>query len=107
MLHALLSGSAREKTTEVRTPDTGFIFAASSTVHLPATGLSSSLATSQPDGLPVLLQLGNKLVTLADDILVLLVLVVRAVGLDDTAACDTIDSAGNAAGGDELGQVAK
>jgi len=66
-----------------------------------------SLTTPQTNRLPVLLKLGNKLISLTNDVLVLLILVIRAVGLDDTAARDTIDCAGYTATGDELGQITK
>jgi hypothetical protein len=52
------------------------------------------------------LQLGDQLVALAHHVLVLLVLVVGSVGLDDTVARDAVNGAGDAAGGDELGEVA-
>lgn len=61
------------------------------------------LATPQPHGLAVLLQLGNQLVTLADHILVLLVLIVGSVRLDNALAGDTVDGTRYAAGGDESG----
>lgn len=64
-----------------------------------------ALATPQPDGLSILLQLCNQLVALAHDVLILLVLVIRPVGLNDTTARDTVNGAGNAAGGDELSEV--
>lgn len=67
--------------------------------------LLRSLTPSQPNCLAVLLKLGNELVSLANDVLVLLILVIRPVGLDDTAARDAVDSAGNATGGNELGKV--
>jgi hypothetical protein len=63
----------------------------------------ATLASPQPDGLPVLLQLGDKLVALLDNVHILLVLVVGSVGLDD--ALNAIDGAGNAVGGDELGKI--
>jgi hypothetical protein len=53
------------------------------------------------------LQLGDQLVALADDVLVLLVLVVGAVRLDDALAGDSVDCAGDATSSDELGEVAK
>lgn len=52
------------------------------------------------------MQLCNQLVTLANDVLVLLVLVIRAVGLDDALAGDTVDGAGDAASGDEPSKIA-
>jgi hypothetical protein len=51
------------------------------------------------------LQLRNQLVTLANDILVLLVLVIRTVGLNDAFAGDAVNGARNAAGGDESSEV--
>jgi hypothetical protein len=51
------------------------------------------------------LQLRNQLVALANNILVLLVFVVRSVRLDDTLAVDAVDGAWNPAAGNELGQV--
>lgn len=64
-----------------------------------------SLATPQSHGLAVLLELGDELVALLYDILILLVLVVGPVRLDDALARNAVDGAGDAAGGDELGQV--
>ena len=63
----------------------------------------AALTAPQPDGLTVLLQLGNELVTLLDYVCVLLVLVVGSVGLDD--ALDAVDRAGYAVGGDESSEV--
>ena len=63
----------------------------------------AALTAPQPDGLTVLLQIGNELVTLLDNVCVLLVLVVRSVGLDD--ALDAVDGAGYAVGGDESSEV--
>ena len=40
-----------------------------------------------------------------DNVLILLVLVVRAVRLDDAAAVDAVDGTGDAAGGDEPGEI--
>lgn len=78
--------------------------ASSLTMYLP-THLGT-FAPPQPDRLAVLLQLGNQLVALLHDVRVLLVLVVRPVGLDDTLARHAVDGARDALGGDELGQVA-
>lgn len=64
---------------------------------------STALTAPQPDSLAVLLQLCDKLVTLLDDVHVLLVLVVGSVGLDD--ALDAVNGARNAVGGNELGEV--
>lgn len=63
------------------------------------------LTSPQPDGLPILLQLSDELVALAHHVLVLLVLVVRPVRLDDAVARDAVDRAGDAAGGNKLGEV--
>ena len=52
------------------------------------------------------MQLGDELVALAHHVLVLLVLVVGSVGLDDALARDAVNRAGDAACGDELGEVA-
>lgn len=65
------------------------------------------LASPQPHGLAVLLKLGDELIALADHVLVLLVLVVGAVRLNHTLACDTVDGAGDAAGGDEAGEITR
>lgn len=67
--------------------------------------LSCALASSQPHRLAILLQLSDELVALPDNILVLLVLVVRPVGLDDTLACHAVDGARDSTGSDELGKV--
>jgi hypothetical protein len=64
-----------------------------------------SLAAPQPHGLAVLLELGDKLITLLHHVLVLLVFVVGAVCLDDTLASDAIDGAGYTAGCDKFGKV--
>lgn len=64
-------------------------------------------ATSQPHSLTVLLQLGNELITLADNILVLLVLVVWTVCLDDAFSSYAVDGAGDSTGGDEAGEVTR
>ena len=63
----------------------------------------TALASTQPDSLAVLLQLGDELITLLDHVCVLLVLVVRAVCLDD--ALDAVDGAGYAVGSDETSEV--
>lgn len=64
-----------------------------------------SLTTSEPYCLAVLLQFGDELIALLDDVIVLLVLVVGSVGLDDALARDAIDSAGDALCGDEFGEI--
>ena len=74
-------------------------------LHGPSFSSSCSLASPQPHGLAVLLQLRDELVALLNDILVLLVLVVGPVCLDDALACYAVDGTGDAAGGDELGKV--
>ena len=71
-----------------------------------STTKSRPFAAAKPHGLAVLLQLGNELVTLPHHVLVLLVLVVGAVRLDDALARDAVDGAGDAAGGDEAGEIA-
>lgn len=53
----------------------------------------------------VLLQLGDKLIALLHDVLVLLVLVVGAVRLDDALARNTVDGAGDTAARDELCEI--
>ena len=63
----------------------------------------TALATSQPDGLTVLLQLCDELVALLHYVAVLPVLVVWSVRLDD--ALDAVDSAWDAVCGDELGEI--
>lgn len=64
-----------------------------------------SLATPQSHSLAVFLEFRDQLIALLDDVLVLLVLVVRAVRLDDALARDAVDGAGDAAACYELGQV--
>lgn len=83
-------------------------------IHFPSVALKllsggglSSLTAPQPYSLAVLLQLGDELIALPDHILVLLVLVVWAVGFDDTTAVDAVDGAGNASRSDESCEVAK
>ena len=51
----------------------------------------AALRTPQPNHLSILLQFGNELITLLDDIVVLPVLVVRALGGDN--ALDAVDGA--------------
>lgn len=63
------------------------------------------LASTESHGLTVLLQLGDQLVTLAHDVLILLVLVIRPVRLDDALARHPVNGARNAASGDELGEI--
>jgi hypothetical protein len=63
----------------------------------------ATLTAPQSDCLAVLLQLGNELITLLDDVAVLLVLIVRAVCFDD--ALDAVDGAGDAVCGDKFGEV--
>lgn len=65
--------------------------------------MSCLLASSQPHGLAILLQFGDQLIPLFDNVVVLLVLVVGPVCLDH--AVDAIDSAGNAICRDEILQV--
>jgi hypothetical protein len=73
-------------------------------LHLPHSwSRLTTLASPQSDGLAVLLQLGDELVTLLHHIRVLLVLVVWSVRLDDTL--DAVDGARNAVCGNELGKV--
>jgi hypothetical protein len=49
------------------------------------------------------LQLGNELITLLDDVRILLVLVVWPIRLDD--ALDTVNGAGYPVRGDEFGEI--
>ena len=65
--------------------------------------VSTALAAPQPDGLTVLLQLCDELVSLLHYVGVLLVLVVWSVRLDD--ALDAVDGARDAVCGDELSEV--
>ena len=66
---------------------------------------STPFTPPQPDRLAVFLQFRNQAIAVLDHIGVLLVLIVRAVGLDD--AVDAVDGAGDAIGGDEFGEVAE
>lgn len=63
----------------------------------------TALAPPHSNGLAVLLELGDEGITLLDDIGILLVLVIRAIGLDDSV--DTIDRARYPVTGDELGKI--
>lgn len=65
-----------------------------------------TLTAPQSHSLAVLLELGDQLIALLHHIVVLLVLVVRAVGLDNALAGDAVDGAWDALGGDELGKIA-
>jgi hypothetical protein len=60
-------------------------------------------ATSQPHSLPILLELGDELISLLHNICVLLVLVIWTISLDD--AVHSVDGAGYAISGNELGKV--
>lgn len=51
----------------------------------------------------VLLQFGDELITLADDIIVLLVLVVRPVGFYDLS--HSVNRAGHTIGSNEIGEI--
>lgn len=66
-----------------------------------------SLAAPQSNSLAILLQLGNQLIALTNNILVLLVLVVWSVGFNNTLARDAVDGAGNAAGSDESSKITR
>lgn len=61
------------------------------------------LASPQPDRLAVLLELGDQGIALLDKVRVLLVLIVRAVRLDNSV--DPVNCARYPVGGYELGQV--
>jgi len=61
------------------------------------------LTTSQPNGLSILLQFGNQLITLLDHVVVLLVLVIWSVCLNDTLAGNSVDSAGDSLSCNEFG----
>ncbi len=50
-----------------------------------------TLAASQPHSLAVLLKLGDELISLSHNVIVLLVLVVWSVGLDDAFSSHTIN----------------
>jgi hypothetical protein len=63
------------------------------------------LTAPQPDSLPVLLKLGDKLITLLNNIVVLLILIIWSVSLDDSLPGYSVDGAGNTPGRDELSQV--
>lgn len=63
----------------------------------------SPLTTPQPDSLSKLLKLGEKLVTVFNDLRVLPVLIIWPVSLDD--AVYLVDSAIELLGGNELGEI--
>ena len=63
----------------------------------------ASLAAAKANDLAVLLQLGDELITLLDDVAVLLVLIVGSVSLDN--ALDAIDGAGDAVSGDKFREI--
>jgi hypothetical protein len=79
------------------------VFYATVSLHFEIHRGLTTFAPPEPDGLTVLLQLGDELVALLDHIHVLLVLVVRTVRLND--ALDTVDGARDAVRCDELGEV--
>ena len=64
---------------------------------------SGALTTSHTNGLPVFLQLGNQLVTLLDDVIVLLVFVVRSISLYNTMY--PVNIARNSVRGDEVLEI--
>lgn len=65
----------------------------------------AAFTAPKPDGLSIFLELGNQGITMFHNVGVLLVLVIRSVGLDDTI--DAVNCAGNAVAGNELGQITK
>jgi len=66
-----------------------------------------SLTTPQPHSLAVFLEFCDQLVSLFNNIVVLLVLVIRSVGLDDPLSSHAINRAVDSFSCDKLGQVAK
>jgi len=64
---------------------------------------SSALTSPQPDNLPILLQLSDQRVALLDDVGILLVLVVRAIGLNDVV--NTVNGTRDAVGGYKFGEI--
>lgn len=64
-----------------------------------------SFASPQSYGLSVLLQLRDQLITLLDDVVVLLVFVIRSVCLDNTLACNAVNGTWDSLGGNKLGKV--
>lgn len=63
----------------------------------------ATLTSPQPHSLPVLLQLRDQRISLLDNVRILLVLVIWAVGFDDVV--DAVDCAGNAVCGYEFGEI--
>lgn len=63
------------------------------------------LTPSQSHSLSILLELGDELVPLLDNIIILLILVVWSVGLDDSLPSHTVNGAGDASTGDELSKI--
>ena len=53
----------------------------------------------------IFLQLSDELITLLDNIVILLVLVIWPIRLDDAFAGDTVDGAGNTVGCNEFGKI--
>jgi len=73
---------------------------------MPSTALtvgSSPLTPSQPDSLPILLQLGDQCVALLDHVGILLILVVRAIGLNDVI--NPVNGTGDTVGGYKFGEI--
>jgi hypothetical protein len=73
---------------------------------MPSTALtvaSSPLTPSQPDSLPILLQLGDQRVALLDHVGILLILVVRAIGLNDVI--NPVNGTGDTVGGYKFGEI--
>jgi len=65
-----------------------------------------TLAAPQPHSLAVFLELGDELISLSHNVIVLLVLVVWPVGLDDTFPSHAINGTWDSLCGDELCKVA-
>lgn len=68
--------------------------------------LLSSLAPPQSNCLSIFLQFGNQLITLLNNVIVLLILVVGSVGFDNTLASDAVNGTWDAVCSDEFCQVA-
>jgi hypothetical protein len=64
-----------------------------------------SLASPQSNGLSVLLQLGDELITLFDNIIVLLILVIWSICFNYAFACNTVNCTWDTVCCNELGKI--
>jgi hypothetical protein len=66
-----------------------------------------TLTAPQSHSLAVLLKLGDKLISLPHDVIILLVLIIWPIGLDDPLSSDTINGTWDSLGCDELCKITR